>query len=202
MNDEPRKTWVSTKPREDPGQELAAAQPASLGALEVNVIPIPDAASILAGFVLAHAAWNTSDLSKGELLVPLAVIEVKGERHLHRFEAATQEQAIARGKVAMREAMATADVWAFARDGLLEREGHKVNVISVDCWAKGMSAPVTLVQEYRPFAPSGRFRIVGDPLVVVDGVTQSASEAAKVLERVRAGIRSHSKVASLWPSWQ
>src|SRR3989442_15084255 len=89
------------------------------------VTPIPEAAAVLAGFVLAHAAWSASDLPKGDLLVPVAVIEVKGERRLLRFEAETQEQAIARGKAAMQDAMATADAWAFARDGLYERGGHK-----------------------------------------------------------------------------
>lgn len=41
----------------------------------------------LAGFAFAHAAWSVSDLSEGELLVPLALIEKSGERQLLRFEA-------------------------------------------------------------------------------------------------------------------
>jgi hypothetical protein len=166
------------------------------------VTPIPEAASLLAGFVLAHAAWSASDLPKGELLVPLAVVEVKSERHLQRFEASVQDKAIAAGKAAMQSAMSTADAWAFARDGLLERDGHKVDVISVDFWARGMSSPATLIQEYRPFAPSGKFKIIGDPIIVIDGVKQSPAVVADVLERVRAGIRSHPKVANLWSTWQ
>jgi len=166
------------------------------------VTPIPEAATVLAGFVLAHAAWSASDLPKGDLLVPVAVVEVKGERRLLRFEAETQELAIARGKSAMHDAMATADAWAFARDGLVERGGHRVDVLSVDFWAKGMTKPVTLVQEYQPFARSGKFRIVGDPTVVVEGIVQAPAVMASVLEGVRAGIRSHPKVAGLWNSWQ
>jgi len=38
-------------------------------------IVTPDSVVLLAGFVLAHAAWSVSDLPKGELLVPLAVVE-------------------------------------------------------------------------------------------------------------------------------
>jgi len=91
----------------------------------------------------------------------------KGERRLLRFEADTQEQAIARGKAAMQDATSTADAWAFARDGLYERGGHKVDVLSVDFWANGMPKPVTLVQEYQPFAKSGMSRsplkVDGDP---------------------------------------
>ena len=50
----------------------------------------PDSLMLLAGFVLAHAAWSVSDLPKGELLVPLAVVEKNGQRQLLRFEAQTQ----------------------------------------------------------------------------------------------------------------
>jgi len=163
--------------------------------------PIPEAAAVLAGFVLAHAAWSVSDLPKGELLVPVAFVKVNGERRLLRFEAETQELAIERGMSAMQEATFTADAWAFARDGLFERGGHKVDILSVDFWAKGMPKPVTLVQEYQPFAKSGKFRIVGDPMVVIEGVVQGPA-AASVLRGVRAGIRSHPKVGGLWDSWR
>ncbi len=165
--------------------------------------PIPEAAAALAGFALAHAAWSASDLPAGELLVPVAVVELNGQRRLLRFEAATQEQAIAQGKSAMQTYTTTADAWAFARDGLFERDrGHKVDVLSVDFWSKGMPKPVTLIQEYEPFAKSGRFRIVGDPLLVVEGKVQTAAAVADVLAQVRAGVRSHSKVARLWDSWR
>jgi hypothetical protein len=40
MSDGPRKTWASTKPREDPGQKLAAAQPASLDGFEKDGIGV------------------------------------------------------------------------------------------------------------------------------------------------------------------
>ena len=118
--------------------------------------PIPEVAAVLAGFVLAHAVWNVSDLPEGTLLVPLAIIEVSGERHLHRFEAATQEQAIAAGKAAMHDAMPTADAWAFARDGRLDRDGRVTDVVSVDFWAKGMTKPVTVIQKYKAPSKSGQ----------------------------------------------
>lgn len=38
-------------------------------------MPVPEATALLAGFVLAHAAWSVSDLPEGQLLVPLAMIE-------------------------------------------------------------------------------------------------------------------------------
>jgi hypothetical protein len=143
-----------------------------------------------------------SDLPKDELLVPVAVDERNGHRQLLRFEADTQEQAIARAKSAMQASTSTANAWAFARDGFFRRGGKKVDVISVDFWSQGMSTPVTLVQEYEPFAKSGRFRIVGDPLVVVNGRLQTPEAAADVLAYVRAGVRSHPKVSPLWDSWR
>lgn len=164
--------------------------------------PIPEPAGLLAGFVLAHAVWNVSDLPEGALLVPLAVVEVGSERRLMRFEAENQERAIAEGKSAMRDAMATADAWAFARDGLIDRRGQKVDVLSVDFWATGMAKPATLVQEYQPPARFGRFHLLGDPVLVLEGAAQAPAAASDVLDRVRTGIRSHAKVAGLWDSWR
>src|SRR4051812_12591641 len=101
------------------------------------------AALLLAGFVLAHAGWNVSDLEEGDLLCPLAVVEEHGQRTLDRFEAKTQEEAIAKGKAAMVEHSKTADAWAFAREGLLTEETGKTDILVVDFWAKGMAKPVT-----------------------------------------------------------
>jgi hypothetical protein len=42
-----------------------------------------------------------SDIPKGEVLVPLAIVEKNGQRQLLRFGAQTQEQAIADGKATL-----------------------------------------------------------------------------------------------------
>ena len=83
----------------------------------------PESAILLAGFVLAHAAWSVSDLPKGELLVPLAVVEKNGQRQLLRFEAQTQDQAIADGKGTIARRQSEFDARAFGREGLSTREG-------------------------------------------------------------------------------
>ena len=162
---------------------------------------ISEVAAVLAGFVLAHAAWSVSDLPNAEGLVPLAVVVEHGERRLLRFEADTQEHAIAKGKAAMREAMAAADAWAFAQDGLIDR-GQKRHALTVEFWAKGMTAPVLLVQEYEPLTASSKFRVIDDPMIVVAGVRQTPADVADVLKSIRAGIASHPKVASLWNAWR
>ena len=60
---------------------------------------IPESALLLAGFVWAHAAWSISDAP--DLLVPLAMVERNGQREIMRFEADTQEEAIAHVKAKM-----------------------------------------------------------------------------------------------------
>jgi hypothetical protein len=80
---------------------------------------MPDSVVLLAGFVLAHAAWSISDVPKGELLIPLAVVESAGQRQLIRFEAPTQEAAIAKGKATLAGQQAELDARAFAREGLM-----------------------------------------------------------------------------------
>jgi hypothetical protein len=160
----------------------------------------PDAAVSLAGFALAHAAWSVSDLPEGELLVPLGVIEKAGKRELHRFEAETQEQAIANGKAEMDRLSAKVDAWAFAREGQFNEGNGYVDVISVDAWARGMMAPISFVQKFQPFA-SGKFSLLGDPCVVIDGNSQEPSASGDLIAKLNRGIQSHPKAAELWSEW-
>ena len=162
---------------------------------------IPDAGLWLAGFVLAHAAWIVSDLPKGELLVPLAIVEQGGKRALMSFEADTQEEAIKRGKAKMAELTGAVDAWAFVRDGRVTEAGRAVDVLVVDFWAKGMDAPMSVLQRYEPFAARGRFRVISQPDLVIKGVVQAPDAAAPHVSRIRAGIAQHPNAASLWDSW-
>jgi hypothetical protein len=160
----------------------------------------PDAAVSLAGFVLAHAAWSVSDLSDGELLVPLAMTEKAGQRELHRFAAETQEQGIANGKTTMGELSGRVDAWAFAREGRFNEGSNNVDVISVDAWAKGMTRSISLVQKFRPFA-SGKFGLLGDPWLVIEGKLQNLSASSDLLRNLNRGIQSHPKAAERWSEW-
>jgi len=160
----------------------------------------PDAAVSLAGFVLAHAAWSVSDLPEGELLVPLAMTEKAGQRELHRFVAETQEQGIANGKTAMGKLSGRVDAWAFAREGQFNEGSGYVDVISIDAWAKGMTASISFVQKFRPFA-SGKFGLLGDPLVVIDGKFQNPSAFSDLLTKLNRAIQSHPKAAEHWSEW-
>ena len=149
---------------------------------------LPESLILLAGFVLAHAAWSVSDLPKGELLVPLAVVEKNGQRQLLRFEAQTQEQAIAEGKTTLANRQAQLDAWAFGREGLMPEGTGKVDVLTVDAWARGMARPITFVQRFKPYS-SGAFGITGDAMVVVDGKVLEGAEAARMVSSLYDGVR-------------
>ncbi len=161
----------------------------------------PENGLLLAGFVLAHALWSVSDLPKQELLVPLAIVETSQGRQLLRFEAATQEEAIAKGKAHVSKLGADVTAWAFAREGLVPEGSGKVDVISVDVWAKGMDKPITIIQRFEPYANRQHFRVIGVPEVVVNGVVLEQSKAQETVEAILRGTLSHSKVAPLWAGW-
>lgn len=164
----------------------------------------PPLAPTLAGFVLAHAAWNVSDAAHGELLCPLAVVEQPGgERRLLRFEADTQEAAIAAGKSVMSEAVASAVAWAFAREGTWRPVGasEPQDVLTIDFWARGMRGAASLVQPFERCTRGGRFRLLGDPMLVVEGLVVEQDTARASLEAVGAGVMTHPKAAELWQSW-
>ena len=162
---------------------------------------ISDSLLLLAGFALAHAAWSVSDIPAGELLVPLAVVEKNGVRQLLRFEAKTQEQAIAQAKAALTERRPELDAWVFVREGVMSRGASKVDVLSVDAWAKGMGHPIGFVQELRPYS-SGAFRVRGDALAIVDGKTLDRAEGARLVEKLYEGVLQHPKAGQLWPGWR
>jgi hypothetical protein len=162
---------------------------------------IPDSLVLLAGFALAHAAWSVSDLPAGERLVPLAVVAKDGRRQLLRFEARTQEEAIAQAKAALAQRQPELDAWAFVREGVMAGGAGKVDALSVDAWAKRMGQPITFVQEFIPYS-SGAFRVRGDALAVVDGRALAGAEAARLVEKLYEGVRQHPKAGQLWPGWR
>lgn len=163
-------------------------------------MPFSDSLITLAGFVLAHAAWSVSDLPQGDLLVPLAIVEKSGERQLLRFEADSQTLAIEKGKEILAQHDKELDQWAFAREGQVSEDSHNIDVLTVEAKARGVSSSVVFVQRFQPYS-TGRFRLVGAPAVVIDGKSQSEEQAKPYLDRLYAGVQSHSKAAEHWREW-
>jgi hypothetical protein len=160
---------------------------------------VSESALLLAGFALAHAAWSISDTP--DLLVPLAMLERGGKREVMRFEADTQEEAIARGKAKMAAVSEEFDGWAFAREGLLNEKGNKIDVISIDIGIKGNKTRVTIVQRFEPYLKRRHFRLLGDPEIAIDGAVQDSRSVKDMLETIRRGVSQHSKAAPLWDGW-
>jgi hypothetical protein len=166
-------------------------------------VKLPEEGLRVAGFALAHAAWSTSDLKKGEALVPLAVTVRDGRLSgIQRFEAATQAEAIQNGKAAMKAVGEMTEAWAFARDGILHDDPDDWDAITVDFWARGMGAPASVVQRYEPFATNGHFRILGDALLIIGGQRLKPPQAKRHLEMVLEGVQQHQAAAPLWAKWQ
>lgn len=161
---------------------------------------IPESLLILAGFVFAHATWNLSDLPKGDLLAPLAIVERSQQRQLLRFEAETQEEAISQGKTTLKEHENELDAWAFAREGQMQEGGKYIDTLTVEAKAKGMPGSIVFVQRFRPFH-TGQFKLIGKPMVVIGAKIVSDAEAEIYLEQLHQGIQSHSQAAELWPKW-
>jgi hypothetical protein len=81
-------------------------------------------------------------------------------------------------------------------------EAHgKVDVLTVDAWATGMTRPITFVQRFSPHS-SGTFRIKSDPIVVVDGKALEGAEAAQLVKGLYDGVRQHPKAGQLWQEWR
>lgn len=162
---------------------------------------IADSLLALAGFVFAHAAWSVSDLPNGDLLVPLAIVEKAGQRQLLRFEAQSQETAIAEGKATLARHEQDIDAWAFAREGRIKEAGGYVDVLTIEAKARGEASAVVFVQRFQPFA-TGTFKLLGQPSVIVGGKELSESEAKPYLAGLYTGVRSHGKAAEHWQEWQ
>ena len=157
----------------------------------------------LAGFTLAHAVWNVSDTAEDELLVPLAIVEREGQRQLLRFEADTQEAAIADGKATITQHADALDAWAFAREGSWRPTGPAgppQDVLTVEFSGAGMDRPAVVLQPFARVRADTVFRLLGDPIFVIDGrIANDPRPDAR--DALMTGIRAHPTAGNLWAAW-
>jgi len=152
------------------------------------------------GFVLAHSALISSLLGDGELICPYAVIEAQGQRQSVEYEEESQVEAIEQGKADFEKYKDTADIWAFAREGLFSDPGSpdKTDVILISSWAPGMTEWLGIIQRFNP-ASSGNFRLIGDPMIYVEGNEAVGKQATKLAAAVGRGIKNR---GTAWDSWK
>jgi len=162
---------------------------------------IPDSVFLISGYVLAHAAYSVCDADEGELLIPLAVVESDGRREVLRFEADSQEEAIARAKGELTALKQGADIWAFAREGLWQPDdGPKQDVFAVTAWAKGVEMDVSIIQPFRPNRGIEDFRLLAGLDVVIDGDLLDGEIAQTCRAMVEEGVTYHPR-GGQWASW-
>lgn len=159
----------------------------------------------IAGFVLAQAVTSVCNFKSGELLTPLAIVELPdGARRMTLYEAATQAEAIARAKAEYASNSATNDAWAVAReDSYQSADGAKAHeVIAVDFWSKGMPYVASLVQRFERGVGRRRVHLDGLPSIIDDGKMLDPVEGALMVDRVRQGISEHPEAERLWRYWE
>ena len=77
----------------------------------------------------------------------------------------------------------------------------KVDLLTVDAWAKGMARSITFVQRFSPYSSSA-FGIKGDAMVIVDAKALAGTEAARLVRRLYDGVLQHPKAGQLWQGWR
>ena len=165
------------------------------------MVPLEEALRF-GGFVMAHSAWIASDLEKGELVCPIAVITKGDSRKVIPFEAATQAEAVESGKRSFDDLKSSVDAWALAREGLFSIAGSdqpKIDSLVVSSWVKGLDEPIILRQLFRP-KEKGGFGLIGQIIVAIHGVVPSCEVHARLLLPAMQGISSHPHGSS-WERW-
>src|SRR5688572_17877772 len=157
---------------------------------------------LLLGFTPAHAAWSIAEAEAEELLCPLAFIERDENLELIRFESETQEDAISNGKDYINLHREGAVVSSLAREGLFPEQNKKVDVLLVESWAKNETEHYGVIQKFIPNEGKGKFRLIGEPIILINGIIQEEDAANKLKEKLEQGIQAHSKVAQLWSQWK
>ena len=163
---------------------------------------ISTAALKLGGFALAHAANIVSDLTPPNLLVPFALCEDQaGAKTLNIFEAATQEQAVARGKAFMASLPGAFQRCAFARDGIWRgQDGSGMDALTVTFWERGQESELTISQRYKSPGRSA-FGLIGEAIVIEDGNVLEGVAAESVTRGFLAGVADYPDGQARWRRW-
>jgi hypothetical protein len=167
---------------------------------------VPRSAALLAGEVLAHAAWSLSEAPEGEVLIPLGGILREGRVELIRFvpEDLPEELSgdfIAFARQQLADQQGKLEAWTLAYDTRVTRGQGKVDAIVFEVWGQGMAAPAMFAQAYQPFH-SGTFRLLGEPFFLGAAISDAQDALSETLRTFRRGVENHKQVAALWDNWQ
>lgn len=157
-----------------------------------------DPAVLLAGLLMAHSAFNLSFVDEVKTLTPISFCMKNGRLDPKFHEGTTQANAVAAAKTELLASQAQCDAWAFAREGVMQEDGHVVHTLTVSSWSTGMKSPVDFVQRFERVP---RFKLDGEPLVASDGVILIGPQAEQTVALLRKGIAKHPDGGSRWDTW-
>ena len=163
---------------------------------------ITESLLILAGYVLAHSAYSISDVPEGELLCPLAIVESSDGQRLIRFEAETQEEAIANAKGELEKLKSSSVAWAFGRESIIRDDnGNPRDFITVSAWSEGLEVEVYILQQFKPYYIDKEFKLIGEIEIAIDGKLLEKSQTKELIEIINSGIEQHPQF-SAWQKWR
>ncbi len=89
---------------------------------------------------MTQIASIASVLESGELVCPFAVITKGDNRQSIEFEARSQDEAVSEAWASLEKYKDHLDLWALAREGLLNGPIGKKDVLLVAAWPEGVRA--------------------------------------------------------------
>ncbi len=161
---------------------------------------LPTAALQLAGFLMAHAFWATSELPAGASYQPQSLcMRGDGSRQLQSFEGATPKEQDDKARAFITGGAAQWPDCAIARQVKVGTPAGDVDALVIDVVQSGSNV-MTVVQAFRP-APQG-FRLLGDELVMGDGGPLPPLPAAQAAAAMREGAIDHPGLGDKWQAWE
>lgn len=150
----------------------------------------------IGGFLLAHATWIIADLGPAENYVPQAMCLKNGELVLNVFEAETQVEAVSKGKAFMATEAVNFEACAFARDGLVRKDGSAIDVLLIDLSDDSGARVLTMIQ---PYKKDDRMHLLGDEVFLSSvGAVIDEATSASMRPLVHDGAQSHSGALESW----
>lgn len=159
----------------------------------------------LAGFLMAHAFWITSELPPGKSYVPQALCEnAHGERRMVTFDAPTPAEQIEKGRVFLGSTGAQFAECVLARQTAIDGPGGAVDVLAFDLFS-GTDNQLTVLQAFRAphpeAAPAAPFRLRGlEVLFTVSGGLPRGM-ADQTRDGLREGATDHPGTEDKWAAW-
>ena len=154
---------------------------------------------LLAGYLMAHSAFNLSFIDEVKVLAPFSLCVKDGAFHTKFHTAPSQSQAISAAKKELMENQNRCTSWALAREGWFEENGRRMSALVVTAWSEGMPYHADYVQQ---FERTPKFRLIGAPTIAVQGLELTGVALEQARTTLLKGVAKHEDGGRLWESWR